>query len=73
MRGPVAIYGEVHLYKPRGIFGFQKVSCVWKGAEYPAPKDVMSEEWNRIMDKAMKEAEKEACRLDRLDPKAKGL
>ena len=32
----------------------------------------MSKEWNQKMDKAMEEAEKEANRLNALDPKAKG-
>lgn len=74
LRGPEALYGEVHRYGPRSGGGlFQKIEVAWKSEEHPVPEDVMSARWMQIMDRLMKDAEKEADRLTNLDPEAKGL
>jgi hypothetical protein len=63
----VTLYGEVHRYGKKRLFGIQKVERVWRGKEYPAP-EAGTKEFSRIMDEAMEEAEKVAERFSRADP-----
>jgi len=79
--GPVALYGQVHRYGPRqakayypilAILGLTDIEIAWKGPERAVPRDVMSEEFKRVMDLCLAEAEQKAEELNRADPGAKG-
>lgn len=77
-RGPVTLYGQVHRYGPKNgnpllmLIGRPDVERVWKGEEYPAPP-VSSPEFSELLDVCMAEAQAEAERLNKLDPKGLGL
>ena len=67
-QGPVAIFGQVHLYGPKGLFGRQKVERVWDGKEYPTPEGLGMDRFGKLMDKAMGEAEEIAEHFNLKDP-----
>lgn len=83
--GPVALHGQVHRYGPgqtrfyllKAVLGLpMDIECVWTGPDRPVPEldepDAIDMHlW--VTGICMKEAQAEAERLNRLDPKAKGI
>lgn len=86
LRGPVALYGQVHRYGPRQArktymlrlllgMGLPDIERVWKGPEIPVPSLEGTggvDDHMRVTRICMAAAQAEAKRLNAADPRARG-